>query len=155
MNPAARVLLECTRRAALALLLCPGLAAAQAQIEADRALLQREHQSERFSLQLWQSQSILKLPAEERQKAEASYLQQRQAQEQLHDAQQRQAATQSEDARAGSDQRFERERRAHELDRVIAPQRVRADQDARWAPTLEERPAPGVSWTPTLEKRRP
>ena len=144
--------------AGLALLLCSGMAAAQApSADVQRALLQRQQQSEQFSLQLRQSQSILGLPAAERQKLDASHLQQRQAQEQLHDAQQQQTVLAPEASRAGAEQRFERERRAQDLGFEAPPQRGRADPEAgvRWTPTLEERPSAGVTWTPTLEKRRP
>jgi hypothetical protein len=144
-------------RAALPLFLFPALAAAQTPSpEVQRALLQRQQQSEQFSLQLRQSQSVLALPAAEQQKLDPSYLQQRQAQEQMHDAQQRQAIQEPEASRAGAAERFERERRAQDAGFEVPPQRGRPDPDAgvRWTPTLEEHPSDGVSWTPTLEKRR-
>jgi hypothetical protein len=144
-------------RIALLLLLLPALAAAQApSVEVERAVLQREQQSDRFSLQLRQSQSTVGLPAAERQKLDASYLQQRQAQEQSHEAQLRQATQDPEAMRAGAAERFQRERRAQELGLEVPPQRGRGDPDAgiRWTPTLTEDASDGVSWTPTLEKRR-
>jgi hypothetical protein len=145
-------------RAVVALLFLPGLAQAQAPpIDVERAVLQRQQQSDRFSLQLRQSQSILGTPAAARQKLDASYLEQRQAQEQLHDAQLRQTVQDPEASRAGAAQRFERERRAQDLGFESPPRRGHADSDAgvRWTPTLEDRSSEGVSWTPTLEKRRP
>ena len=145
-------------RATLALLVFPALAAAQApSVDVERAALQRQQQSDQFSLQLRQSQSVLSLPAAERRGLDASYLQQRQAQEQLHDTQLREAVQQPEASRAGADLRFERERRAQDLGLQAPPQRGRADSDAgvRWTPTADDRASDGVSWTPTLEKRRP
>jgi hypothetical protein len=145
-------------RTALVLALWPALAAAQApSLEAERAVLQREQQSDRFSLQLRQSQSVVGLPVPERQKLDAAYLQQRQAQEQSHDAQLRQAIQEPEGTRAGAVLRSERERRVQDLGFEVSPQRGRGDPDAgvRWTPTLIEHAADGVSWAPTLEKRRP
>jgi hypothetical protein len=144
-------------RAIWALLVFPALAAAQApSVDVERAVLQRQQQSDRFSLQLRQSQSVLGLPAAERRGLDASYLQQRQAQEQLHDTQLREAVQQPEASRAGADLGFERERRGQDLGLQVPPQRGRADPDTgvRWTPTLQEHPSDGVSWTPTLEKRR-
>ena len=146
------------RRAALALLLFPGIAAAQApSADVERAVLQRQQQSAQFSLQLRQSQSTLGVPAAERPKLDAMYLQQRQAQEQLHDAQLRQAAEEPEANRAGAGQRFDRERRAQDAGFEVPPRRGRPDPEAgvRWTPTLEERSPAGMTWAPTLEKRRP
>lgn len=146
------------RLALVALLSLPAMAAAQApSIEAERALLQRQQQSDQFSLRLRQSQSVLGLPAAERQRLDARYLEQRQAQEQSHDAQLRQLTQEPEALRTGAAARYEREQRAQDLGFETPPQRGRADPDAgvRWTPTLEERSADGVSWAPTLEKRRP
>jgi hypothetical protein len=145
-------------RTVIALVLLPGLALAQAPpVPVERAVLQRQQQSDQFSLQLRQSQSVLGMPAAERQKLDAAYLEQRQAQEQLHDAQLRQAVQDPEASRTGAAQRFERERRGQDLGFETPPQRGRADPDAgvRWTPTLEDRSSEGVSWAPTLEKRRP
>jgi hypothetical protein len=147
-----------SRLAAVALLGLPAMAAAQApSLEAERALLQRQQQSDQFSLQLRQSQSVLGLPAAERRKLEARYIEQRQAQEQSYDAQLRQVTQEPEAVRAGASERYERERRAQDLGFDTPPRRGRADPDAgvRWTPTLEERSADDVSWTPTLERRRP
>jgi hypothetical protein len=148
---------------AAALLLAPTVAAAQAPSpETGRALLQRQQQSDRFSLELRQSQSLVGLPAAERRKLDAFYRDQRREQERLHDAQLRQAAQEPETMRAGAAERHERERRVQDAGFETPPQssdRVvgRPDPDAgvRWTPTLEERPSGGVSWAPTLEKRRP
>jgi hypothetical protein len=130
--------------AALVILLLPAAAAAQApSFETERALLQRQQQSDQFSLQLRQSQSLLGLPAAGRRGLDARYLEQRQAQEQLHDAQLLQAVQDPEASRVGALERFGRERRAQDLGAETPPQRARPDPDA------------GVRWTPTLEKRRP
>jgi hypothetical protein len=133
-----------------------GAAAAQAPSpEVQRALLERQHQSEEFSLQLRQSQSGLNARPEDRGKLDASHLQQRQAQQQLHAQQQRQVLEDPDAGRAGAEQRFERERRAQDSVFGAAPQGRSADPEAgaSWTPTLE--PRPPVSWTPTLEPRRP
>jgi hypothetical protein len=143
-------------RAAAVLLLASGAAAAQAPAaDVQRTLLQRQQQSDQFSLQLRQSQSVLGLPAAERQSLDASHLQQRQVQEQLHDAQLRQVVEEPKSSRPGAAERFERERRAQDRSFDIAPQRGRPDPDAgvRWTPTVDERAERGVSWGPTLEKR--
>ena len=142
---------------ALVLLACSGAAAAQApRLEAQRAVLERQQQSDSFSLQLRQSQSLIGVPGAERQRLDAVYLQQRQDQDQLHDAQQRQAVEQPKASRVGAVERFERERRAQDAGFETPPQRGRGDADAgvRWTPTLEEHSPDGVSWAPTLEKRR-
>jgi hypothetical protein len=99
--------------------------------EVQRSLLSRQHQSEEFALQLKQSQSGLNARAEERRDLDALFLQQRQAQEQLHAAQAQQAV--QEGARAGSEQRFERERRAQDL-----------QFQSGWGPRLEVRPSPAA-----------
>jgi hypothetical protein len=146
------------RLALVALVALPAMTAAQAPSPAaERALLQRQQQSDRFSLQLRQSQSVLGLPAAVRQGLDARYLEQRQGQEQSHDEQLRQLTQEPRALRAGAAERYERERRAQDLGFETPPQRGRADPDAgvRWTPTLEERSADGVSWTPTLEKRAP
>jgi hypothetical protein len=143
-------------RAVLVLLFCSGTAAAQApSIEVERALLQRQQQSEQFSLQLRQSQSLLGLPAAERRKLDATYLRERQAQERLHDAQQAQAAQEAEAGRAGAAERFEREQRAQDSGLGVVRQAGSADYEVTpsWTPTLE--PRRPVPWTPTLEPRRP
>jgi hypothetical protein len=146
-----------SRAAALALLLAlPALAPAQSR-ETERALLERQQQSDRFSLQLRQSQSLIGMPASERGGLDARYLEQRQAQDQLHDAQLRDVVQQPEAMRAGASDRYERDRRSQDAGAETPPQRGRADADAgvRWSPTLEDRFPDGVSWTPTLERRRP
>jgi hypothetical protein len=146
------------RAAAVALLFLPAIAPAQApSLETGRALLQRQQQSDQFSLQLRQSQSLLGAPAAERRSLDARYLEQRQSQEQLHDAQLRRVTQEPAAVRAGAAERFERERRAQDLGFETPPRQGRPDPDAgvRWTPTLEDRSPDGVSWTPTLEKRRP
>jgi hypothetical protein len=132
------------RLALVAFLSLPAMAAAQApSLEAERALLRRQQQSDQFSLQLRQSQSVLGLPAAERQRLDALYLEQRQAQEQSHDAQVRRSMQDPEALRTGAAERNDREGRAQDLGFETPPRRGRADPDA------------GVRWTPTLEKRRP
>ena len=146
-----------SRAAALALLLAlPGIVPAQSR-ETERALLERQQQSDTFSLQLRQSQSVLAVPASERPDLDARYLGQRQAQDQLHDAQLREVVQQPEAMRAGASERYERDRRSQEVGVATPPQRARPDPDAgvRWTPTLEVRSPDGVSWTPALEKRAP
>lgn len=146
-----------SRAAALALLFAlPALALAQSR-ETERALLERQQQSDRFSLQLRQSQSVLGVHAAERLDLDARYFGQRQEQNRLHDAQLREVAEQPEAMRAGGPDRYERDRRSQNLGVVTPPQQGRPDPDAgvRWTPTLEDRSPDGVSWTPTLEKHRP
>jgi len=146
------------KAAAAALLLVPALALAQKpSVETDRALLQRQQQSDQFSLQLRQSQSLISAPDAERRRLDVLYLEQRQAQQRLQDTQQRDALQQPAAQRAGAVERFERERRAQDLGSETPPQRGRGDPDAgvRWTPTLEDRVPGGVTWAPTLEKRAP
>jgi len=134
-------------------LLC-GPAAAQAPSpEVQRALLERQQQSEEFALQLRQSQSGLNARPEDRPGVDAFDLQQRQAQQQLHAEQQRQSIQDPEASRAGAEERFERERRAQDL-RAGPPA---ARPDASLAPLRrcgpDERDGV-VTWTPTLEPCR-
>jgi TolA-binding protein len=119
MSQARHGLCGIARTAALAISLAPVpwpvFAGADASEEVQRALLSRQHQSEEFALQLKQSQSGLNVRPEERRDLDRLYLQQRQAQEQLHTEQQQQSVQGPEGNRAGAEARFERERRAQEL----------------------------------------
>jgi hypothetical protein len=110
-----------------------------AQIAASRAVLERQQQSEEFSLQLQQSQRRLQLPPRgpERAAVDAADLEQILEQQQLHDSQQLRSTLPGASASV-----FELERRAG----ALTPNGIPV-----WGPTL----APARRWTPTAEKPRP
>ena len=117
-------------------------AESDAELAARRGVLERNQQSERFSLELRQSQQWIGAAPADRQALEALQLRQRQDQQQLQ-AQQQQRVPQTSEAI------LQRERDAQSL-------RFRAESPA-WGPTLASPPStpslsarPASPWTPTV-----
>jgi hypothetical protein len=111
----------------------------EAEIAARRAVLERQQQSEEFSLQLDQSQRRLRLPAQgpERAAIDAADLEQVLEQQRLHESQQLRSTLPGASASA-----YDLERRAQAFNGNAIPV---------WGPAL----APAQRWTPTAEKPRP
>ena len=103
----------------------PARAQDEAAISARRSVIERDQQSESFSLRLRQSESEAKLPAgsPSRRALEALHLEQRQRQEALHDEQLREAgrAGTTADEQVIKENSFERARRAQDLDFATRP----------------------------------
>jgi hypothetical protein len=136
-----------TFEALLAVLAATVLQLAHAQSEAQdttrRALLERNLQSEAFSLQLQQSQQSLTLPPGKRGELDSQHLEQRHSQEMLGQQQlQRLASPFSQ-----GEENMERERRAQQLQFATPDWRPTLNAPDRWTPTDEPPPSP---WTPTL-----
>src|SRR3954464_11606757 len=124
----------------------PAVAGAQEELAHQRASLERQQQSDRFALELRQSQQQLGAPAygPERQALDALDLQQQQEQERLQQDQRRRAA-----GRSASSLAAERASQQVLFDRQIpawGPSLAPA-APPRWTPTLEPVPS---GWTPTL-----
>jgi hypothetical protein len=124
----------------VALLLCAGESQAQSDAEAAarRGALERQQQSETFSLQLQHSQQKLQLRPEsgERLDLDALHLEQQHRQEMLQQEQLRQLTP----ASPGYDEaRSERQRRAQsfEFGTQVPSWGPRLDGPRRWTPTLD------------------
>ena len=115
---------------------CARAQPSDAEIAARRGVLERQQQSEEFSLRLQQSQRRLQAPPGVRAARDSAELEQLLEQDRLHQSQLLRSPLPG-----VSDQTFERERRAQALSSSGIP---------TWGPTL----APVDRWTPTLEKPR-
>jgi hypothetical protein len=112
--------------------------AASPEADVNRALLERQQQSDEFALRLRQSQRGLQAAPAERADLDALFLQQRQQQQQLHDQQLQEAGRVDSAGQGGAlSQRQERERRAFE------------QRPAQWGPKLY-RPDPVLTPPPLV-----
>ena len=116
----------------LAVLLATGdsCMAADPEREAARAMLERTQQSEALSLQLRQSQDLLRAPDADRLRLERLYRDQRFRQEALQQQQVLQQSSQAGPPSASDSNKFERERRAASL------QPNAGDATRSWGPRL-------------------
>jgi hypothetical protein len=128
----------------------PGYAQEDAQIAARRALVERDQQSEAFTLQLRQSQQRARLPPGGADSAalEELHLEQQRRQQTLHQDQLRRLSQPQDVPAALERERFARERRAQALEFELEGRTAVPEAPRRWTPTLEP---PQRSWTPTLE----
>lgn len=124
------------------------------EIAARRAVIERDQQSDAFSLQLRQSQERARLAPRSLQSdaVEVLHREQRARQQALHQEQLRQLSQPrpagGPEARAGEREHFARERRAQALEFEAEERSAVIEAPRRWTPTLE--PAPRA-WTPTLD----